>query len=63
MFKRIILEEWHHALPMVGFLFFFGFFCCLSIRTLGMRKQDERKYARLPFDSEADLKEDKTDGQ
>ena len=62
MLKRIILEEWHHALPMVGFLFFFGFFCYFSIRAYGMRKEEERKYSMLPFENDSALEKDRTDG-
>ena len=52
MFKRIILEDWHNLLPMVGFTFFFVIFLYLSMRAILMKRSKVEEIANLPFEDE-----------
>lgn len=54
MFKRVIVEDWAHSLPVVAFFIFFAVFVFVSIRALRMEKSERSRLASLPLDDNAD---------
>ena len=61
MFKRVILEDWHQILPLIGFGIIFVIFIFLSIRAILMKKKDVERLAKLPLEDEADVPEEKSE--
>ena len=50
MFRRVIIEDWHQTLPMIGFALTFGVFLFMLLRALLMRREKCRALAALPLD-------------
>ncbi len=53
MFRRVITEEWHQILPMVGFALTFIVFAVMMLRALLMRRERCRSLAFLPLEEDA----------
>ena len=52
MFKRIVLEDWHHLVPLISFGTAFAIFVFLSLRTLLMKKKRVDELANLPLEDD-----------
>lgn len=52
MYRRVILEEWHHLVPYVTFGITFAIFVIVVARALLMRKEKAARLASLPLDPE-----------
>lgn len=50
MFKRILVEEWAHIIPVISFFIFATVFVIVSIRAIRMRKDDRERLASMPLD-------------
>jgi hypothetical protein len=53
MFRRVIIEDWHQYLPMIGFALTFGVFLFMLLRALLMRREKCHALAHLPLEEEA----------
>ncbi len=49
MFKRVIIEDWHHILPFLAFGLTSAGFLCLVIRALLMKKSESERLSSLPL--------------
>ena len=52
MFKRLVLEDWHHALPYISFALTFAAFIYLVIRALRMKQETVDHIADLPLEKD-----------
>jgi len=52
MFKRIILEDWHHTLPYFTFALTFAVFIYFVIKALRMKQADVDHRANLPLEKD-----------
>lgn len=50
MFKRVILEDWSSLVPVIAFAVTAAVFIIILIRTLGMKRIEAERIARLPFE-------------
>lgn len=50
MFRRVIIEDWHQYLPMIGFALTFAVFLVMLLRALLMRRDRCQTLAHLPLD-------------
>ena len=53
MFRRVIIEDWHQYLPMIGFALTFGVFLFMLLRALLMRRESCLALANLPLEEAA----------
>lgn len=54
MFKRLILEDWHHWMPIIGFVLTFGVFIAIVVRTVRLKNEKVDRMARLPLENDQD---------
>ena len=50
MFKRILVEDWAHIIPVVSFFIFATVFIVVTLRALKLRKSERERLAALPLD-------------
>ena len=50
MFKRILYEEWHAAVPIIAFILTFGVFIFFVVRALRLKSDEVGRMAALPLD-------------
>ena len=50
MFRRVIIEDWHQYLPMIGFALTFAVFLVMLLRALLMRREKCQTLAHLPLE-------------
>lgn len=50
MFKRILVEDWAHIIPVISFCIFASVFVLVTLRAMRMRKTDRERLASLPLD-------------
>lgn len=53
MFKRIILEDWQHYVPLVSFTVTFGIFAYAVVRAIFLKKEKVERLSRLPLEDSA----------
>lgn len=52
MFRRVIIEDWHQYLPMIGFALTFAVFLAMLLRALLMRREKCHALAHLPLEDQ-----------
>ena len=52
MFKRLILEDWHHTLPYISFALTFAVFIYFVVKALRMKQEDVDHRANLPLEND-----------
>jgi len=57
MFQRVVLENWHEAIPYICFALIAGVFLVIVIRAVSMKKSDVDRIASLPLQGDDTLKE------
>lgn len=50
MFKRILYEEWHTAVPIISFILTFGVFIFFVVRAMRLKSDEVVRMAALPLD-------------
>jgi cbb3-type cytochrome oxidase subunit 3 len=50
MFKRVLIEDWAHIIPVISFFIFFCVFIVVTLRAMRMQKTDRERLATLPLD-------------
>ncbi len=50
MFKRVIVENWAHFVPIISFVIFAVVFAATTIRALRVSKAEREHLASLPLD-------------
>jgi hypothetical protein len=50
MFRRVIIEDWHQYLPLIGFALTFAVFLVMLLRALLMRRERCHALAQLPLE-------------
>ena len=50
MFKRILVEDWVHIVPVISFFIFATVFIFVTIRAIKIRKTERERLAALPLD-------------
>ena len=53
MFHRVLLEEWHHSLPVIGFALTAAVFFSAIIRAMITKKNQCDHLSHLPLDDDA----------
>ncbi|RBP46463.1 hypothetical protein DES53_102854 [Roseimicrobium gellanilyticum] len=50
MFRRVIIEDWHQYLPLIGFVLTLAVFLVMLLRALLMRRERCQALAQLPLE-------------
>jgi hypothetical protein len=58
MFKRILYEEWHAAVPIIAFILTFAVFVFFVARALLLHRDEVGRLAALPLDFDESLSEE-----
>ena len=60
MFKRIVLEDWQHYVPLVSFTVSFGIFAYAVVRALLLKKEKVERLSQLPLEDSPQPSSDPT---
>lgn len=52
MFRRVVLEDWVHVFPLIGFVILFTIFLVVILRVSRMKKKNVDRMSSLPLDQE-----------
>ena len=53
MFKRLVLEDWHYAIPYISFALTFGVFVVMVVRAIRMKQDKADHMAHLPLEDDS----------
>lgn len=52
MFKRVLVEDWVHIVPVLSFCIFFSIFIIVTIRALRIKRSERERMAAMPLESD-----------
>jgi hypothetical protein len=53
MFKRVLVEDWTHIIPVISFCIFFTVFIFVTIRAMRLGKTERERLAAMPLEEQS----------